>query len=159
MKAQVEEMRARVVEAEAEVPRAIAAALREGRIGAMDYFTMRNVMADTEMRESVAKEGGQDEESETRGGGSLMDRLFATLFTLYIAGTIVSWAIIRKMRTEPGPSLPPIHVPTLFRGPLRPRSSLTPPGEPHAPRVRGAPSVEAEAQPSLPPGDELTLYP
>ena len=43
-------MRAKVVEAEAEVPKAMAAALREGKIGVMDYYHMRNIMADTEMR-------------------------------------------------------------------------------------------------------------
>lgn len=55
MKAAVQEMRARVVEAEAEVPRALAAALREGRLGVMEYYQMKNVMADTEMREGIAK--------------------------------------------------------------------------------------------------------
>ena len=55
MKAAVQEMRARVVEAEAEVPKAIAAALREGRLGVMEYYQMKNVMADTEMREGIAK--------------------------------------------------------------------------------------------------------
>ncbi len=56
-RARVEEMRARVVEAEAEVPRAIAAAFREGKLGVMDYYNMRNVMADTEMRQSISKSG------------------------------------------------------------------------------------------------------
>ena len=55
MKAAVQEMRARVVEAEAEVPRAMAAALREGKLGVMDYYQMKNVMADTDMREGIAK--------------------------------------------------------------------------------------------------------
>ncbi|NMD38349.1 MAG: flotillin-like protein FloA [Christensenellaceae bacterium] len=54
MKAAVQEMRAKVVEAEAEVPRAMAAALREGNLGVMDYYQMRNIMADTGMRESIA---------------------------------------------------------------------------------------------------------
>jgi len=58
MKARVQEMRARVVEAEAEVPLALAEALREGRIGVMDYYTMRNILADTSMRESIAREAG-----------------------------------------------------------------------------------------------------
>lgn len=57
MKAAVQEMRARVVEAEAEVPKAMAAALREGKLGVMDYYQMRNVQADTDMRESIAKGG------------------------------------------------------------------------------------------------------
>ena len=55
MKASVQEMRARVVEAEAEVPRALAAALREGRLGVMEYYQMKNVIADTEMRDGIAK--------------------------------------------------------------------------------------------------------
>ena len=55
MKAAVQEMRARVVEAEAEVPKAMAAALREGKLGVMDYFQMKNVEADTSMREGIAK--------------------------------------------------------------------------------------------------------
>lgn len=55
MKAAVQEMRAKVVEAEAEVPRAMAAALREGKLGVMDYYQMQNVIADTSMREGIAK--------------------------------------------------------------------------------------------------------
>ena len=50
----VQEMRARVVEAEAEVPRAMAAALREGKLGVMDYYQMQNVISDTRMRDSIA---------------------------------------------------------------------------------------------------------
>ena len=55
MKAAVQEMRARVVEAEAEVPKAMAAALRDGKIGVMDYYQMQNLVADTSMREGIAK--------------------------------------------------------------------------------------------------------
>ena len=55
MKADVQEMRAKVVAAEAEVPLAIAEALRSGRLGVMDYYQMHNVMADTAMREGIAK--------------------------------------------------------------------------------------------------------
>ncbi len=54
MVAAVQEMRAKVVEAEAEVPRAMAKALTEGKIGVMDYYNMKNVMADTNMRESIS---------------------------------------------------------------------------------------------------------
>lgn len=50
-----QEMRARVVEAEAEVPRAMAEAFRAGNLGIMDYYKMKNVQADTEMRDSIAK--------------------------------------------------------------------------------------------------------
>lgn len=52
-KAEVQGMRAKVIEAEAEVPKAIAEAFRGGKLGVMDYYNMRNVMADTQMRESI----------------------------------------------------------------------------------------------------------
>jgi uncharacterized protein YqfA (UPF0365 family) len=52
-----QEMRATVVEAEAEVPRAMAAALREGKLGVLDYYDMKNVIADTQMREAISKTG------------------------------------------------------------------------------------------------------
>ena len=55
MKASVQEMRAKVVEAEAEVPKAMATALRDGKLGVLDYYQMKNTIADTEMRESIAK--------------------------------------------------------------------------------------------------------
>ncbi len=55
MRAAVEEMKAKVVESEAEVPKAMASALREGKIGVMDYYNLQNVVADTGMRESIAK--------------------------------------------------------------------------------------------------------
>lgn len=55
MKADVEAMRAKVVEAEAEVPLALASALKEGKIGAMDYYNMKNILADTDMRSSISK--------------------------------------------------------------------------------------------------------
>lgn len=65
MRAAVQEMRAKVVEAEAEVPRALAEALRQGRMGVMDYYNMQNVMADTQMRETIAKAGpGKAEEAK-----------------------------------------------------------------------------------------------
>jgi uncharacterized protein YqfA (UPF0365 family) len=49
-----QEMRARVVEAEAEVPRAMAGAFRDGNLGIMDYYRMKNLQADTAMREEIA---------------------------------------------------------------------------------------------------------
>ena len=55
MKAQVVEMKAKVVEAESQVPLALAEALKSGNLGVMDYYNMKNVMADTDMRESIAK--------------------------------------------------------------------------------------------------------
>jgi uncharacterized protein YqfA (UPF0365 family) len=64
MAALVVEMRARVVEAEAEVPRAIAEAFREGNLGVMDYYQLRNIQSDTQMRQSIAGTGDDD----PRGG-------------------------------------------------------------------------------------------
>jgi uncharacterized protein YqfA (UPF0365 family) len=55
MRAQVVEMRARVTEAEAEVPKAMAEAFRQGNLGIMDYYRMKNVVADTDMRDSISK--------------------------------------------------------------------------------------------------------
>ncbi len=55
MKAMTQEMRAKVVEAEAEVPQAMAQALREGKLGVMDYYQLQNILADTGMREAIAK--------------------------------------------------------------------------------------------------------
>jgi uncharacterized protein YqfA (UPF0365 family) len=60
MVASVQEMRAKVVEAEAEVPKALADALREGKMGVMDYYNMQNIMADTNMRENIARSGKSD---------------------------------------------------------------------------------------------------
>ena len=54
MKAAVQEMRAKVVEAEAQIPLAMADAFRKGNIGVMDYYQLRNIQADTKMRESIA---------------------------------------------------------------------------------------------------------
>jgi uncharacterized protein YqfA (UPF0365 family) len=54
MRARVEENRAQVVLAEAEVPKAIAHAFREGRLGVMDYYNLRNIQSDTDMRNSIA---------------------------------------------------------------------------------------------------------
>ena len=60
-------MRAKVVEAEAEVPRAMATALRDGKLGVLDYYQMKNTIADTDMRESIAKASvPQQEQPETR---------------------------------------------------------------------------------------------
>lgn len=54
MVARVQEMKAKVVEAEAEVPKAMATALREGNIGVLDYYNMKNVISDTDMRNSIS---------------------------------------------------------------------------------------------------------
>lgn len=55
MKAEVESMRAKVVEAESEVPLAMAKALKDGNLGAIDYYKLKNILSDTDMRESISK--------------------------------------------------------------------------------------------------------
>jgi len=61
MKARVEEMRAKVVEAEARVPLAMANAFDKGNLGVMDYYRMKNIEADTEMRDKI---GSADDQTE-----------------------------------------------------------------------------------------------
>ena len=53
--AEVAKQRARVVEAEAEVPKAIAEAFRTGNLGVMDYYNIKNIQADTQMRDAISK--------------------------------------------------------------------------------------------------------
>jgi uncharacterized protein YqfA (UPF0365 family) len=65
MRARVHEMRAKVVEAEAQVPLAMAQALREGKLGVMDYYNLKNVVADTDMRSSISRGVRQDEGEPT----------------------------------------------------------------------------------------------
>ena len=67
MQALVQENRAKVVLAEAEVPLAIAAAFRDGRLGIMEYYQMRNMQADTSMRQSIAGIAGGPTDSSSRG--------------------------------------------------------------------------------------------
>ena len=55
MSAEVARMRAKVVEAEAEIPRAIADAFHKGNLGVMDYYNLRNIQSDTEMRNAIAQ--------------------------------------------------------------------------------------------------------
>ena len=54
-RAKAQDARARVIEAEAEVPLAIAEAFRSGNLGIMDYYKLKNIQADTTMRETIAK--------------------------------------------------------------------------------------------------------
>jgi len=65
-RAKIEENRALVVLAEAEVPRAMADAFRQGNLGIMDYYRMKNIQADTSMRESL----GQGDQGDQKGGSS-----------------------------------------------------------------------------------------
>jgi len=61
MKAYTQEMKAKVVEAEAKVPEAMAEALRQGRLGVMDYYRMNNINADTQMRKAISGEDTPEE--------------------------------------------------------------------------------------------------
>lgn len=64
MRAEVQAMRAKVVEAEAEVPLALAKALKDGNIGVMDYYNMKNVLSDTSMRESISNINKTDKDKK-----------------------------------------------------------------------------------------------
>ncbi|WP_099352221.1 flotillin-like protein FloA [Fredinandcohnia onubensis] len=64
MRARVEEMKAKVVEAEAEVPLAMAEALRSGNLGVLDYTNLKNIMADTDMRNSIGKSTHPEDEDK-----------------------------------------------------------------------------------------------
>jgi len=59
MKALAQEMKAKVIEAEAHVPLAMAEAFRSGNLGVMDYYRMKNIEADTQMREAISKPEGK----------------------------------------------------------------------------------------------------
>ncbi len=62
MRAKVEDMRAKLVEAEAQVPAAMADALRAGNLGVIDYYNLRNVASDTEMRDSISKSTSESDD-------------------------------------------------------------------------------------------------
>jgi uncharacterized protein YqfA (UPF0365 family) len=64
MIAKVQEMRAKVVEAEAQIPMAMAEAFRSGNLGIMDYYKMKNISADTQMRESLGGGSQRDQKSK-----------------------------------------------------------------------------------------------
>lgn len=64
MRARAEEARAKVIEAEAEIPKAISEAFRKGNLGVMDYYRLKNIEADTSMRESFGEEGQNKNKSE-----------------------------------------------------------------------------------------------
>ncbi|OGU35585.1 MAG: hypothetical protein A2068_09415 [Ignavibacteria bacterium GWB2_35_6b] len=66
MKAEVVRMNAKVVEAVAEIPRAIAEAFRSGNLGIMDYYNLRNIQSDTDMRNSIAKPDGPKDPKEDK---------------------------------------------------------------------------------------------
>ncbi len=64
MKALTQEMRAKVIEAEREIPLAIAQAFKEGKLGVLDYYTLKNIMADTAMREAISQLTKKTEEGK-----------------------------------------------------------------------------------------------
>ena len=66
MKAKTQEMRAIVIEAEAEVPKAMAEALRSGKLGVMDYYNMQNLQADTNMRNSISGNAPEHKENSKK---------------------------------------------------------------------------------------------
>jgi len=68
MKAKSQEARAKVILAEAEVPKAMAEAFRQGNLGIMDYYRMKNIQSDTEMREAISGSGSK------KGKGSTDDK-------------------------------------------------------------------------------------
>ena len=63
-RAEVAAMRAKVVEAESEVPRALAQAFRDGHLGVMDYYNLQNIQSDTSMRGSIGRAAGMEGEEE-----------------------------------------------------------------------------------------------
>lgn len=62
MVAEIQAMRAKVVEAEAQVPLAMAEAFRNGNLGVMDYYNMMNLQADTKMREGISNSGTKNQQ-------------------------------------------------------------------------------------------------
>lgn len=66
MKAEVEAMRAKVVEAESQVPIAMAEALRAGNIGVVDYYKIKNLNSDTDMRETISKASDRNKKKENK---------------------------------------------------------------------------------------------
>ena len=60
MRAKTQEMKAKLLSAEADVPKAISMAFKYGNIGVMDYYRMQNIQADTRMRNSIGNKGGEE---------------------------------------------------------------------------------------------------
>jgi len=70
MKAKSQEARAQVILAEAEVPKAMAQAFTEGNLGIMDYYRMKNIISDTDMRDSISRTGSTKVKGTTDKGES-----------------------------------------------------------------------------------------
>ena len=71
MKAKVQEMKAMVIAAEAEVPKALAKALNNGTMGVMDYYNMKNLQADTAMRKALSGEAEKETANESLGSSPM----------------------------------------------------------------------------------------
>jgi uncharacterized protein YqfA (UPF0365 family) len=69
MKAKAQEMRAKLIESEAQVPLAMAQALKEGKLGVMDYYNLKNVVADTDMRQAISEMGREPQKGERKSSG------------------------------------------------------------------------------------------
>jgi uncharacterized protein YqfA (UPF0365 family) len=67
MQAKIEETRAKLIEAEADVPKAVAHAITDGTLGIMDYYRLRNLQSDTDMRSSIAGVGGANGTAKVAG--------------------------------------------------------------------------------------------
>jgi uncharacterized protein YqfA (UPF0365 family) len=66
MVAKAQEARAKVIEAEVEIPLAMADAFRQGNLGIMDYYRFQNIKADTEMRESISRNAGRSDDTKKK---------------------------------------------------------------------------------------------
>jgi len=66
MLAKVQDMKAKVIEAEAQVPKAMAQAFRDGNLGIMDYFKMKNIQSDTDMRTSISEVDKNDRKDDNQ---------------------------------------------------------------------------------------------
>ncbi len=66
MVAKAQEARAKVIEAEVEIPLAMADAFRQGNLGIMDYYKFKNIQADTDMRESISKSTGKSDDTKKK---------------------------------------------------------------------------------------------
>ena len=64
MKAKAQDARAKVIEAESQIPLAIAESFRSGNLGSMDYYRMQNIQADTDMRESISRPAGEQKKDK-----------------------------------------------------------------------------------------------
>ena len=112
MIAAVQEMRAKVVEAEAEVPHAMAKALEEGKLGVMDYYQMQNVISDTKMREAISGTGKKAEDQsktgKSKGEARNMGEMLRYLLVAAIFVMVQVAAGGKKKKKKGSPNRPPV---------------------------------------------------